>query len=273
MKLMSSCAIVVTFSGTAALGSSLNISIKSGGSNVVTARPDETINFVVEGVLTDVANEGLALVGFDLQFTGGPLRADTIVTPSGPITCANPMPAFVKPDGITNPAGFGGSLVGGNLIQVGGAQNTIKNSVDNPACAPDCAPFPIGAVLTGVAQPFGCGPAILAIGSLTFPIAPGPHELRVSNLFANVIKDGETGEVFWATEKAGAGTITNLRIGACAAVTPIDVAGFAECLSGPGGELRAGCDPFDYDQDDDIDLRDIGSLQREFTSDPCLTGL
>ncbi|MBI1825792.1 MAG: hypothetical protein HYR83_05345, partial [Planctomycetes bacterium] len=99
----------------------------------------------------------------------------------------------------------------------GGGQNTIINTADN-------APFPIGTaalgtpggVLTGVAKPGSCptatGELALATGSLTAPSTPGDYTLQLSDLFANVIKAGQTGTPFWATEAAGAGTITNLTI-------------------------------------------------------------
>ena len=221
MKRFVVLALAIGFGGASAWASDLNISVESGGSNVVNnVSPNAVVNFQVEGVLSDDVNEGLALVGLDFHFTGGALAGDTVIVPAGAISCGNPMPAFVKPDGITNPAGYGGTLIGTDLIQVGGGQNTIVNSLDNPACSPNCAPFPIGAVLTGVAQPSVCGTAVIATGSVTAPAAPGSYELQVLNLFANVIKDGETGVPFYATEAAGVGTITNLTI---------NVSAVAEC--------------------------------------------
>jgi len=217
-------ALAIGFGGASAwAASNLNVSVKSGGGNTVNVGPSAVVNFQVEGILSDDVNEGLALVGFDLHFTGGALAAGAVGTPSGALSCANPMPSMVKPDGITNPAGFGGTLIGSDLVQVGGGQNTIKNSISNPACAPNCAPYPVGTVLLGVAQPSVCGTAILATGSLTAPAGIGSYELQVLNLFANIIKDGETGTVFFATEAAGVGTITNLTINVppCSSVTSV----------------------------------------------------
>jgi hypothetical protein len=193
-----------------ALATNVNISVKvdggpSNGQNAITVPANTVVNFRIEATLTDNLNEGLALIGFDLDHTGGNLAANTIQDPTGPISCANPMQAFDKPDGITNPAGFMGTLINGDLIQIGGGQNTIKNTADN-------ADFPIGNVLPGVAQPAGCGTAVVAKGSLTAAASNGVYSLNVLNLFANVIKDNETGTVFWATEAAGVGTITNLAI-------------------------------------------------------------
>lgn len=191
-----------------AMASTLNLTVKSGASSSVNVSPSGTVNFTIEGVLNDNLNEGLALVGFDLSFTGGALPANAVVTP-----VANPMKAFVKPDGITNPAGFGGTLIGGNLVQVGGGQNTIKNSVDNPACAPNCAPFPVGTPILGVAKPAVTGTVVIASGSFTAPAAQGSYQLQILNGFANVIKAGETlGNAFLATEAAGVNVVSNLTV-------------------------------------------------------------
>ena len=67
-------------------------------------------------------------------------------------------------------------------------------------------------VLLGVARPGGCGTAVIATGGVTAPAAEGSYQLHVQELFANVIRDGETGELFYATDAAGVGTITNLTI-------------------------------------------------------------
>ncbi|MFQ5461177.1 MAG: hypothetical protein ACE5E5_00970 [Phycisphaerae bacterium] len=184
---------------TAAVGADLNVSVESGGLNAVTVAPGDTVDYAIVGELSDNLNEGLALFGFDLSFDGGDLAQA-----SAPGT-AN-IAAFVSPDGINNPAGFGGTIIAGDLKQVGGGQNTIKNDSTN-------APFPLGLVVTGVAQP-GV-PEVLAVGSLTAPMTPGTYHLTLTNLFANVIRQGETGlppQNFWKTEAAVAGTVADLTI-------------------------------------------------------------
>ncbi len=203
-----------------AQASDLNVSVEraSDGASSITVSPGEVVDYQVTGILSDSLNEGLALVGFNLVFDGGDLTAAN--TPSGVLSCNNPMVAFKKPEGITNPAGFGGTVIGGDLIQVGGGQNTIMNTAGN-------ADFPIGTVLPGVAQPgpTGCGTAVLVTGSLTAPMTAGTYHLNLEELFANVIIQGQTGIPFWATEPAGngtvAGTISNLEIivGGCAIVS------------------------------------------------------
>lgn len=183
----------------------LHVSVEAGGSNSITVARGAEVRYEVVGLLSDDANEGLALVGFDLVFDGGDLiPADE---PFGEPTpgCENPMINFTKPWGITNPAGYGGTVIDGNLIQVGGGQNTINNTLENLGVL-------MGPVLTGVAQPSGCGPAVLVTGTVTAPLADGTYLLAIMELFANIIVQGETGEGFWATASAGVGTLTNLRI-------------------------------------------------------------
>jgi hypothetical protein len=195
--------IAVSFA-TASLGQTLlNVSVQSGGSNLIVVPPGSLVSYSVIGLLGDNDNQGLALVGFDLDLDAGPLaQADT---PTGDPNsgCENPMIHFTEPWGITNPAGYGGTIIGGDLIQVGGAQNTINNTTP---------PSPIGSTLLGVAKPAGCGPAVLVTGSLAAPMTPGTYTLALENLFANIITSSTTGNPIWQTQAAGVGTITNLTI-------------------------------------------------------------
>jgi len=196
---------IVGLTGSLAWASNVNISVQQpNGTNAITVAPGATVNYQIQGVLTDDLNEGLALIGLSLHFEGGPLgQADT---PAGAVSCENPMPAFVKPDGITNPAGYGGTLIGDDAIQIGGGQNTIRNPGPDP-------PFPIGTPILGVAQPSVCGPAIIVTGSLTAPDAPGTYVLSAYDIFANVITEGESlANEFLHTEAAGTGAVQNLSI-------------------------------------------------------------
>ena len=152
------------------------------------------MNYAVIGELTDILNEGLAAAVFDLSFDGGNLaQADA--------PAAGDMLHFTNPQGLSNPDGFGGTVVSGDLIQIGGAQNTFNNVFTTELS---------GAVMTGVAW-LG-QPENLVTGSLKAPVVPGTYTLSLSNLAANVIKQGETGAVFWAVEEAGVGSIDNLTI-------------------------------------------------------------
>lgn len=205
MKRLLSAVLATGLVAASVQASDLNVSVQraSDGASSISVSPGEVVNYQVTGMLSDDLNEGLALVGFNLVFDGGDLAAAD--TPAGPQSCLNPMAAFVKPEGITNPDGYGGTIIGGNLIQVGGGQNTIRNPIGN-------ADFPIGEVQPGVAQPAGCGMAVLATGSLTAPAVEGVYHLNLQELFANVIVDGDDGDPFWVTAAAGVGDISNLEI-------------------------------------------------------------
>ncbi|MGB2987940.1 MAG: hypothetical protein WBE26_18885, partial [Phycisphaerae bacterium] len=188
MKKMVGLVVAVVLTGSAAWATDLDLSVQNAadGSNYVVVDSGATVNYQIVGLLSDTDNLGLALFGFDLVFDGGDLpQADTPTT--GPIT------SFVKPDGITNPAGFGGTLgvtgEEGNPVQVGGGQNTIKNTTEY-------ADFPTGAVTTHLGQT----EIVLVTGSLPAPDDPGTYHLSVANAFANVIRAGETGDNFWATD-------------------------------------------------------------------------
>lgn len=183
----------------------LDLSIESKGSNSIKVYAGRPVRYRIVGVLTDDANEGLALFGFDLAFDGGPLSPANAPTGEPTPDCDHPMANFTIPWGITNPAGFGGTVIGDQLVQVGGGQNTINNT-------PDVAPFPIGPVLTGVAKPSACGPAVLVTGTLITPREPGTYTLTLANPFANVISSGETGEPFWATEAVNIRSVIELTI-------------------------------------------------------------
>ncbi|MCH8253342.1 MAG: hypothetical protein IID36_12915 [Planctomycetes bacterium] len=175
-------------------GTDLNVSVRSEGSNTVTVAPGAIVVYEVSGILSDSLNEGLALVLFDLSYSGGNLTpADTPAAP--------PMNNFALNLGITNPAGFGGTVINGDLIQVCGAQNTINNTEAN-------AEFPVGSVIVDLAQ----SQLVVITGSLTAPITPGEYTLALSNLASTVIIAGEDGMPFWATETGGVGTIDNLTI-------------------------------------------------------------
>jgi hypothetical protein len=193
--------LVVWAAGAAILGAAasasatnLNVRVQSGGSSNVTVPPGATVSWAVVGELSDNLNAGLALFSVDLSWSGGPLAPASNPT-------SGPMLNFTRPAGLTNPAGFGGTVIGGQLRQVGGAQNTIKNTF---------APFPLGTVVTGIAAQGA--PVTLATGQLTAPVTPGSYTLTASGLVANVIRQGETGTPFWHVDRANAGTVQSLVV-------------------------------------------------------------
>jgi hypothetical protein len=172
----------------------LNLRAESGGQSVVVATPGSQVSYSIVGELSDTASMGLAMVTFDLAFSGGPLTQ--AANPN-----SNPMLNFASPLGLNNPAGFGGTVSGGTLVQVGGAQNTIVNNF---------APFPTGAVLTDVAQ--NGTPVVIATGTLTAPTQCGTYTLSIDNVMANVIRAGEDGDPFWAVDPAGVGDKLSLTV-------------------------------------------------------------
>ena len=46
-----------------------------------------------------------------------------------------------------------------------------------------------------------------------------------------------------------------------------DLTGLAGCMSGPNGDIAAGCGCFDLDHDEDIDLADFARFQAGFTGE------
>lgn len=203
MKRLLTIALAAGFSGGAALASNLNTSVESDGSNNIDVAPGQVVTYEVIGELDDMLNVGLALAGYDLEFSGGPLE------PADEPADDTNMAQFKRPNGVTNPDGYGGTIIEGVLRQVGGGANTINNDIDN-------APFPLGIVIENIAHPGS--PEVLVTGTLTIPedaVENDVFTLNLTNLFANVIKQGETGEPpqnFWKTEAAGVGTNTDLTM-------------------------------------------------------------
>lgn len=186
-------ALVATCIG-AVHASDLNLNLRSNGQALVRIGPGGSVPYVIQGELSNGSSGGLAMFALDLSFTGGAL------SPTATPTTA-PMRNFAAPMGFVNPAGYGGTQAGGNLLQVGGAQNTINNTV---------APSPNGIVQQNVAQPGT--PATLAFGNLVAPYQVGDFHLSATNLQANVLLPGQTGTPFWKVEPAGSGNVSNLVV-------------------------------------------------------------
>lgn len=202
--------------------SDLDLSVESGGANVVQVAPGAAVSYDVVGELSDALNEGLAGFRLDLEFSGGALSAAD--APSGA-----PMDHFAKPLGLDNPAGFGGTGVAGRLVQVGGMQNTINDLFVPTALT--------GPVLTGIAQPGS--PQTLVAGSLQAPGALGSYTLAALDVEANVIRQGETGVPFWAVDPSLAGAVTDLTVEVVALSADVE----SLSLSAPGTQtfsLHAG---------------------------------
>jgi hypothetical protein len=193
MKTMLCMLLAIGLVGSTALATDLDVSVLSAaGESTVTVGPGATVDYKIVGQLSDVGNLGLALFGCDLSFDGGDLaQADEPAAP--------PMDNFARNLGITNPAGFGGTMIGGDLIQIGGGQNTINN-------VPSNADFPIGTVIINV----GHSEQDLVTGSLTAPMADGTYTLSLTNLFGNVITSEQA--AYWAVEAFNPGAIGDLTV-------------------------------------------------------------
>lgn len=195
--------VILLAAASSAPASELNLRVTSELSSQVIVAPGTIVNYEVRAKLTDTDNQGLAAILFDASFDGGPLAA--MNTPSLP-----PMAQFVLPAGITNPAGFGGTQIAGALVQVGGIQNTIGNTVAH-------APYPVGSISVHVARDVE---AVVASGSLTAPLTAGVYLVTLSNPIATAITAAATGDPFWQVQPVGAGTVTALTIEVSASPLP-----------------------------------------------------
>ncbi|MDP6938334.1 MAG: di-heme oxidoredictase family protein [Planctomycetota bacterium] len=171
----------------------INLSVQSGG-NTVWVSPGAPFTYQVRATLSNKQTDGLAMVSFDLAFDGGALA------PVSPPQDGS-MSQFVSPNGLCNPAGFGGTPIAGTLIQVGGAMNTIANSF---------APTPSGTVVGDVAQRGSW--ATLATGTAVAPSTPGTYTLHLANPMGNALQKNVSGGAFYPVVALGTGTVRELTV-------------------------------------------------------------
>ncbi len=215
MKVASKTLLALTLAATTcglSLGTDLDLTIVSGGASSITVDTGDMVTYGVYAETTDANHQGLAMFAFDLTFDGGPLS---------PVSPTSAISSFVAPNGVNNPAGFGGTPSGGDLLQVGGAQNTILNTF---------APQPVGVIQPGLAMP--SVPVFIATGALTAPSQPGTYVLSAENVFANVLDPSSTGAPFWKVQACNEGTMGDLVI------TVVDCAPVIVC---PGDTNSLGC--------------------------------
>jgi hypothetical protein len=205
--------IAAGFMASSAMAANINVKVCRQGqpcdpdSSTPDTAPPGVVDYQIVAKLTNnTDNEGLCLIGLSARYTHGALTTQA-VCPNTP-----PMSSFQIPDGLTNPDGCGGTLIGGELVQIGGATNTIRNTAGN-------ADFPIGTPPLGVAWP--ASPLVVATGSFTAVAGAGTNQFQLFDVFANTIKDGELlTEAFLETQAAGVGVVTPLNI---AGVTTAEV--------------------------------------------------
>jgi len=179
---------------TASTNLALDVRSSSGASTLIVS-PGRVAHYQVIGTLSNAAaSDGLAYFSTKLSFSGGPL-------PQAASPTSVPMSSFAAPLGFSNPAGFGGTLVNGELVQVGGAQNTINNTI---------AAAPLGTVVLGVAQP--SAPQVLVTGDLVAPYRVGSYTLNALGTKANVILPGQSGVPFYKVDKVAGTSVSALSI-------------------------------------------------------------
>jgi hypothetical protein len=143
----------------------------------------EEFAYTISGVLTD-GELGLALWGATVMFStnGSP------TTVGGQMSVPAGMESFDKNEGLTNPAGYGGTVSGNALLQVGGGQNTIGNTTAT-------APYPIGTVSEDIQS------HDLATGTYTPTADQDGDTLRitVTDCFANRLDTGGGPTVYAVT--------------------------------------------------------------------------
>ncbi len=202
----------------------------------------EAIPFRVVGTLTadDPGNDGLAFVSMDfslvnLDSNDTPVELGTAMTLAAPGDGS--MDNFVQPLGYD--ANYGGTAVGNDIVQAGGAQNTIGN---NPGAEPFLA-FPSAEFIS---LDIGQDGQVIFEGTLTFSEGDpfGEYEIRVSNVLANVISDGATPGSFaiYPVEAATgvAGSAVSVSHQECAALAFTDG---AENISASGRMFDGYIDP------------------------------
>lgn len=206
-------------SGSVALATDVVLTVQAQGfeSSVITVGPGCGIGYQVMAELDDSENQGLAAIGFDLEHSGGALAPGVAPTEL-------PMAAFAPPNGLANPEGYGGTLEGGRLLQVGGAQNIVMHGQWSCETDGECpgstsceagvctaiSGLPLGNVVPDVGYPGS--PVTVVVGSLIAPAVPGVYELVVTNPRASVLERGATGRRYWPAEAAGIGPLVGLTI-------------------------------------------------------------
>jgi len=256
---------VVLGSVSVASAASLNTSLTSAGAPTASVAPGGVVQFDIRGTLDSATNEGLAFFSVDLAMTGP--EVVNLGTSASVAEGDEVMDNFSRNEGYDN--NYGGTPIGDSLVQIGGASNTIAN---DPNAEP-FEPFPGD----GGIVPIGVGhtEAVLAAGSVVMPLTEGTYTLSLSNVFANVIKDGETGPIY-ACEAATAGTTSSLTIEVTGAtvcdgdangdgvVDPLDSGYVLARLGCPVGTGDEGCDAADTNADGLVDPLDSGYVLARF---------
>lgn len=183
MRTFAALAAVLCLVGSVAVADTFTASIVLPDGNLAT--PGVGLAVEIHGTLTNDSpgNEGLAFISVDFTMSGPDtinLGAALVMDEPGDGSMVN----FTRDEGYD--AGVGGTPVGDDVLQAGGAQNTIGN---NPAAEP-FLDFPSAEFISfGIALD---DDQVVLEGTITFPIdaADGTYTLSLANVLANVISDG-----------------------------------------------------------------------------------
>lgn len=179
-------AVVLAGAAGASLGQTVTTTLTSP-QNGQSVAPGATINWTIGFTVSTGDNNGLALLSVDLAQLnpGNPAFLDIPPAANVPAVMAN----FSRPLGIcnvgeTNPTtGYTGVQRGTagrkNLVQIGGAQNTLGQAQPGGSGVAESA-----TVIPAIGQ---SGSVVLASGSFAAPSTPGVYTFRLQNGIANVL--------------------------------------------------------------------------------------
>ncbi len=184
---------------------------------------NDCVGFEIRGHLTDSANEGLAFFAFDLEVVSDPpgstINLGSVMSMGGGPAVDN----FSQPQGYS--VDFTGTVVGDDLIQAGGGQNTIGNTGVDPF-----PPFPSGAVALNLGHGVDGvvlfdAPAVCPVLGFSIPgdVAPDTTytlQIKPGSLYANVITSHDVGLDTYVVDPVTTAIGTGVTFCSCSAPTP-----------------------------------------------------
>ncbi len=172
---MTKCVALMFGLGLAASASADTLELRvvgEGGTTQVGCGPAVEVN--IQGRIQNATDFGLALWSADVaDWPFGNQNISTLMldSPGGDID------QFKRNLGLTNPSGYGGTPIDGDLIQIGGGQNTIGNA--GPTL------FPIGTVVTNVTN--GSEWITLATGTIDTNFQLADLQINIESAFASTL--------------------------------------------------------------------------------------
>lgn len=269
MRVIHQAPLVLLIVGSPVLATDLTLTLES------TCEAPRWYTFEVRATLSSsLDNEGLA--GFTLALTGELNGEDINLNEYYEVTILpgayeadpelDPLEYFEHDLGFAQPDGFAGTPVADEIIQIGGALDTINN-------AGLVAPFPSAG---GANIPTGVAHAETALATIVvhLPRAANPgdvHLFMVDEVQATIIRQDETPPVY-QTETIANQPIASLPVPApcfgdvngSGFVDPADV-GLAKayygCAAGTGDAEACVCDKADVNGDGTVSAHDVGLIK------------